>query len=206
MSRRKASTPWMTFAVTVVTGLVGPRPRIYTDVRADALTSEHQDHAEYCLPRGRRVHPVRPHGLYGPIDEFFGFRFGRLPYRSLEFRFETFDRPLFEEAPVINYPNENPYTRCTEFKYLTGQEHLKTSVVYEHPSADGDPYYPVPRPENAAMYRQYQYLAERTAGVDFCGRLATYRYDNMDQVVAQALALYRRIQNASERQLIAQPA
>ena len=100
---------------------------------------------------------------------------------------------------MVNYPNENPYTRCTEFKYLTGQEHPKTSVVYEYPKSEGDPYYPVPRPENAAMYRQYQALAERTEDVHFCGRLATYRYYNMDQVVAQALALYGRvIQRARE--------
>ena len=73
----------------------------------------------------------------GPIDEFFDYRFGKLPYRSLEFRFETFDRPVFQDAPVVNYPNENPYTRCTEFKYLTGQEHPKTSVVYEYPTSRG---------------------------------------------------------------------
>ncbi len=95
----------------------------------------------------------------GPIDEFFDYRFGRLPYRSLDFQFETIDRPVFQDAPVINYPNENPYTRVTEFKYLTGQEHPKTTVVYEYPKDDGDPYYPVPRPENAALYRQYQALA-----------------------------------------------
>jgi UDP-galactopyranose mutase len=129
----------------------------------------------------------------GPIDEFFDYRFGKLPYRSLEFRFETFDRPLFQTAPVINYPNENPYTRCTEFKYLTGQEHPKTSVVYEYPKSTGDPYYPVPRPENATLYGHYRRMAERTAGVHFCGRLATYRYYNMDQVVGQSLALYRRL-------------
>ena len=142
----------------------------------------------------------------GPIDEFFDYRFGKLPYRSLEFRFETFDRPVFQDAPVVNYPNENPYTRCTEFKYLTGQEHPKTSVVYEYPSAEGDPYYPVPRPENAAMYRQYQALAERTEDVHFCGRLATYRYYNMDQVVAQALALYGRMTKEEQRMAVAQSA
>jgi UDP-galactopyranose mutase len=106
---------------------------------------------------------------------------------------------------VVNYPNENPYTRCTEFKYLTGQEHPKTSVVYEYPTDDGDPYCPVPRPENAAMYRQYQALAERTADVHFCGRLATYRYYNMDQVVAQSLALYARL-TKRERSAVAQSA
>jgi UDP-galactopyranose mutase len=144
----------------------------------------------------REIEQVIPYGemIYtGPVDEFFDFRFGRLPYRSLEFRFETFDRPVFQPAPVVNYPNENPYTRCTEFKYLTGQEHSRTSVVYEYPRGQGDPYYPVPRPENASMYREYQALAERTPGVYFTGRLATYKYYNMDQVVAQALTVYRRM-------------
>ena len=103
---------------------------------------------------------------------------------------------VFQAAPVVNYPNENPYTRCTEFKYLTGQEHPRTSVVYEYPRADGDPYYPVPRPENASMFREYQALAERTAGVYFTGRLATYKYYNMDQVVAQSLMLYRKLSGA----------
>jgi UDP-galactopyranose mutase len=106
---------------------------------------------------------------------------------------------------VVNYPNENPYTRCTEFKYLTGQEHPKTSVVYEYPRADGDPYYPVPRPENAAMYREYEALARLTTGVHFCGRLATYKYYNMDQVVAQALTLYKRLIGGRPR-VIAQSA
>jgi UDP-galactopyranose mutase len=139
----------------------------------------------------------------GPIDEFFDYRFGKLAYRSLQFRFETFDRPVFQDAPVINYPNENPYTRCTEFKYLTGQEHAKTSVVYEYPKADGDPYYPVPQPENAAIYRQYRSLADRTPAVHFCGRLATYRYYNMDQVVAQALALYEKSMRRETPRLVA---
>src|SRR5919205_388622 len=130
----------------------------------------------------------------GPIDEFFDLRYGKLPYRSLEFRFETHDRPVFQPAPVVNYPNEHPYTRVTEFKYLTGQEHAKTTVVYEHPQAHGDPYYPVPRPENAELYRRYEELARRLDDVVFVGRLATYRYYNMDQVVAQALATYRRLE------------
>ncbi|HEU4534150.1 MAG TPA: UDP-galactopyranose mutase, partial [Polyangiaceae bacterium] len=114
-------------------------------------------------------------------------------YRSLEFRHETVAQPTFQAAGTINYPNEHAYTRVTEFKYLTGQEHAKTSIVYEYPRAEGDPYYPVPRPENAALYRQYQALAEATPGVHFVGRLATYKYYNMDQVVAQALTLYARI-------------
>ena len=129
----------------------------------------------------------------GPVDEFFTFRYGKLPYRSLEFRFETYDEATHQQAPVVNYPNEHPYTRVTEFKYLTGQEHPKTTVVYEFPRAEGDPYYPVPRPENRELYERYKTLADATPGVHFVGRLATYKYYNMDQVVAQALALYRRI-------------
>ena len=133
----------------------------------------------------------------GPIDEYFDFALGRLPYRSLEFRFETHDRPIFQEAAVVNYPNEHAYTRCTEFKYLTGQTHPRTSVVYEYPQAEGDPYYPIPMPENNALFRRYQELAARAGNVHFTGRLGTYKYYNMDQVVAQSLALYRRLLTAT---------
>ncbi len=129
----------------------------------------------------------------GPVDEFFDFRLGKLPYRSLDFVFQTFDRPVFQPAAVINYPNDHAYTRVTEFKYLTGQVHEKTSVVYEIPSDDGDPYYPIPRPQNAELYRQYKTLADGTPNVHFVGRLATYRYYNMDQVVGQALSTYEKI-------------
>ena len=129
----------------------------------------------------------------GPIDEFFDYRFGRLPYRSLRFEHRTHDQEKFQPAPVVNYPNEHAYTRITEFKYLTGQTHEKTSIVYEYPCDGGEPYYPVPRPENAQVYEKYRELAAATTGVYFCGRLANYRYFNMDQVVAQALHLFRNI-------------
>src|SRR5256885_1111767 len=129
----------------------------------------------------------------GPVDSFFDYRYGKLPYRSLEFKHETHDTATFQEAPVVNYPNEHLYTRITEFKYLTGQEHPKTSIVYEYPRAEGNPYYPVPRPENAELYKKYQKLANATKGVHFVGRLATYKYYNMDQVVAQALTLYGKL-------------
>jgi UDP-galactopyranose mutase len=131
----------------------------------------------------------------GPVDEFFDLRFGKLPYRSLEFKHETYDKEYFQIAPVVNYPNEHAYTRVTEFKYLTGQQHSKTAVVYEFPRAEGDPYYPVPRPENASLYKQYQALADATPGVHFVGRLATYKYYNMDQVVAQALTVVAKLHN-----------
>jgi UDP-galactopyranose mutase len=130
----------------------------------------------------------------GPVDEFFDYRFGPLPYRSLQFRHVTLDRPHFQPVAVVNYPSpEVPYTRITEYKHLTGQSHGRTSISFEYPCDDGDPYYPVPNPENAVLFKKYQTLAERTPGVWFVGRLATYRYYNMDQVVGQALALYQRL-------------
>ena len=141
----------------------------------------------------REIIPYREMIYTGPIDEFFDYCYGKLPYRSLAFQHETINTVRYQEAPVINYPNEHPYTRVTEFKYLTGQEHAKTALVYEYPGAEGDPYYPIPRPENTALYRQYQTLAERTVGVYFVGRLATYKYYNMDQVTAQALALFEKL-------------
>jgi UDP-galactopyranose mutase len=137
--------------------------------------------------------PYREMIYTGPIDAFFDYRYGKLPYRSLRFQHETHATEVYQSAPVINYPNDYAYTRVTEFKYLTGQEHAKTSIVYEYPEAEGDPYYPVPCPENAALYKRYKALADATAGVTFVGRLATYKYYNMDQVVAQALAVYRKV-------------
>lgn len=144
----------------------------------------------------REILEIIPHKemIYtGPIDGFFDYCYGKLPYRSLDFKHETLNEPVHQPQAVINYPNEHLYTRVTEFKYLTGQEHPKTSIVYEYPKAEGDPYYPVPRPENAELYKQYKALADATPGVHFVGRLATYKYYNMDQVVAQALALYAQL-------------
>jgi UDP-galactopyranose mutase len=129
----------------------------------------------------------------GPIDLFFDYRYGKLPYRSLEFKHETINTPVHQPVAVVNYPNEHLYTRVTEFKYLTGQEHSKTGIVYEFPRAEGDPYYPVPRSENAELYKKYKALADATPEVHFVGRLATYKYYNMDQVVAQALMVYKKI-------------
>jgi UDP-galactopyranose mutase len=126
----------------------------------------------------------------GPVDAYFDHAFGKLPYRSLEFRHETLTASQVQAVGTVNYPNEQAYTRITEFKHLTGQRHAKTSVVYEYPRAEGDPYYPVPRPENAVLYERYRERTKALSNVHFVGRLATYRYYNMDQVVAQALKLY----------------
>jgi UDP-galactopyranose mutase len=130
----------------------------------------------------------------GPVDEYFGFRFGRLPYRSLRFRHETLDREWALPTGTVNHPAEaTPYTRVSEYKWMTGQRHKRTSITYEYPSAEGDPYYPIPRPENQALYKRYEALADAEADTWFVGRLATYRYYNMDQVVGQALATFDRI-------------
>ncbi len=130
----------------------------------------------------------------GPIDEYFGHRFGPLPYRSLEFRHETHDVERYQPVAVVNYPDpEVPWTRITEYKHLTGQTAPRTSITHEYPRAQGDPYYPIPRPENQALFRRYEALADALPDVSFVGRLATYRYYNMDQVVGQALAKYRRL-------------
>jgi UDP-galactopyranose mutase len=138
----------------------------------------------------------------GPVDEFFDYRFGKLPYRSLQFRHETLAVAKHQPVAVINYPNDHDYTRVTEFKHLTGQIHSKTSLVYEYPCNGGDPYYPVPRPENAALYKRYEALSAATPHVHFTGRLATYKYYNMDQVVAQALALCTKLSGVSREELV----
>jgi len=138
-----------------------------------------------------------------PIDEYFEYRFGPLPYRSLRFEFETLDMPQAQPVAVINYPNDHLYTRITEFKHLSGQSHPKTTRVYEYPQSEGDPYYPIPRAENAALYKKYQELAGSTPGVHFVGRLGTYKYYNMDQVVAQALTTFAKISGLRRAESVA---
>ena len=137
----------------------------------------------------------------GPIDAFYGHRFGRLPYRSVRFEHEHLPGvKRFQEVASINYPDARPYTRITEFRHLTGQAHSGTSIVREYPQACGDPYYPVPGPDSEALYKKYRALADREARVVFVGRLAQYRYYNMDQVTGAALVaatrLARRLQRA----------
>jgi UDP-galactopyranose mutase len=144
------------------------------------------------------VIPYREMVYTGPIDAFFDYRYGSLPYRSLEFRFETHDADQYQSVGTVNYPNEYAYTRITEFRHLTGQQHKQTTIVFEYPKAEGDPYYPVPRPANQEQYQLYAAMAEQQDDVHFVGRLATYRYYNMDQVVAQALALYKKLASRRE--------
>ena len=171
-----------------------------------AMFSAMLDHPNIDVLLGTDYHDVEKeieagHVIFtGPIDEYFDFRYGKLPYRSLRFEHSTVDEEQFQPVATVNYPDPAvPYTRITEYKHLTGQQHAKTSITYEYPSAEGDPYYPIPRPENQALFKKYEALADATPGVTFVGRLATYRYYNMDQVVGQALAAFRRIDAARAR-------
>jgi UDP-galactopyranose mutase len=130
----------------------------------------------------------------GAIDEFFDYRFGKLPYRSLRFEWETRAVEYSQPVAQINYPNAQiPFTRQTEFKHITGQTHAKTTLCREYSHSEGEPFYPIPCTQNAALYKQYQSLATEEKHVHFAGRLASYKYLNMDQVTAQALTLYRCI-------------
>jgi UDP-galactopyranose mutase len=130
----------------------------------------------------------------GPIDAFFRYSEGRLPYRSIFFaHVHLAERSQFQSVGTVNYPGEVPFTRITEFKHLTGQTHSGTSLVYEYPQAEGDPYYPIPRPENAEIYARYRALAQRAQKTTFVGRLAEYKYFNMDQAVGSALSAMKSL-------------
>jgi UDP-galactopyranose mutase len=128
-----------------------------------------------------------------PIDYFFDFKHGKLPYRSQRFEFETLDAEFHQEAAVINYPNDFQFTKVTEAKHMTFQKHPKTTIVREYPSADGEPYYPMPMPEARELYDKYRDDANKIKTVHFVGRLAEYRYYNMDQAVKRSLDLIEEI-------------
>jgi len=171
------------------------------------------DHPNITLRLGADFAEVREQVSYdrlvytGPIDEYFGHRYGPLPYRSLRFEHRTLPVEQHQAVAVVNYPDEaTPFTRVTEYKHLTGQVAAVTSVTFEYPAAEGDPYYPIPRPENQALFKRYEALAIAEPDVIFVGRLATYRYYNMDQVVGQALATYRRLRAREEQAVLADAA
>ena len=159
------------------------------------------------------------HMVYsGAIDEFFDFRHGRLPYRSLRFEPESFTpeqlagrekiagrKGFWQPAMQVNYPNEEEFTRIVEIKHATGQECANTTIVREYPQdylPGREAYYPVPAPDAAAVYRRYQEEAEARKNVSFIGRLATYRYYNMDQVTGMALKEAEKLGGAGEREVI----
>jgi UDP-galactopyranose mutase len=135
------------------------------------------------------------HTVYtGPIDTYFSSCFGRLPYRSLLFEHEHLASvDLLQPVCTVNYPNEKPYTRVTEFKHATGQQGPGTSIVREYPSAEGEPYYPIPTAKNSELHARYRLLADNEPTVTFVGRLAEYRYYNMDQAIAASLKASERI-------------
>jgi UDP-galactopyranose mutase len=136
----------------------------------------------------------------GPIDEYFHFRFGHLPYRSLRFERETLEQEFFQPAVQVNYPNDFDFTRIIEIKHVTGQKLPVTTIVREYPEDYGpnkEAYYPIPAPDAQRQYKQYAELAAKEKNVSFVGRLATYRYYNMDQVVGMALAEFERIKTFS---------
>jgi UDP-galactopyranose mutase len=158
-------------------------PNIKVMLQTDHLEVKHR------IPHRRTIYT-------GPIDEYFGYRLGRLPYRSLQFEHVSLNKEWHQPVAVVNYPQTEDYTRVTEYKHLTGQTHPGTSITYEYPSDKGDPYYPVPNAQNEQLFKRYEALAAEVADVWFVGRLATYRYYNMDQVVGQALATFKRIDAA----------
>jgi UDP-galactopyranose mutase len=136
---------------------------------------------------------VKPRTLIytGMVDALFDYTYGRLTYRSLEFRHKNVARDSYQPVATVNYPMDYDYTRVTEYRKLTGQEASSTTVTYEYPRAyekEGDEaYYPIPLDSNAAMHERYKTEARGLANVHFVGRLAQYAYLNMDQVVSAAL-------------------
>lgn len=129
----------------------------------------------------------------GPIDYYFDYKFGKLPYRSLTFNFEHHEMERLQQAGVVNYPNDNDFTRITEFKHFYKQRHHGTTICYEYPHADGEPYYPIPALECRQQYLRYAEEAKLLDKVHFVGRLAQYKYLNMDQVVLNALNLVEEL-------------
>ena len=138
------------------------------------------------------------HLIYtGPIDEYFDYTHGELPYRSLRFDFEHFNKPFYQPSATVNFPNAHDYTRITEFKHATGQQTTGTTIAREYPQAhirgENEPYYPIPLDTNHGLYEKYAgEVGKAGEYVTFAGRLADYKYYNMDQAVGRALAVFRK--------------
>jgi UDP-galactopyranose mutase len=132
----------------------------------------------------------------GPIDYFFDYKFGKLPYRSIRFEFQTFNQELYQPAAQINYVDDGvTFTRVVEHKYLSNQKNNKTTVSFEYSQQDGEPFYPIPTAGNKELFEKYNSEAKKNAQVIFIGRLAEYQYYNMDQVVASTLTTFERMQD-----------
>lgn len=174
----------------------------YQAIPADGYTKMFEnmlDHPKIDVITGVDFAEIRDAYAYdrlvytGPVDEYFGFCYGALPYRSLRFDHAVIEQENYQPVATVNYPDENtPYTRITEYKHFTGDTGAVTSITTEYPAAEGDPYYPIPREENQRLYKRYEALAQMEQNTLFVGRLATYKYYNMDQVVGQALATWRK--------------
>ncbi|MFN3619993.1 UDP-galactopyranose mutase [Sphingorhabdus sp.] len=174
----------------------------YQAIPADGYTKMFEnilDHPKIDVMTGVDFAEIRDSYSYdrlvytGPVDEYFGFCYGALPYRSLRFDHAVIEQENYQPVATVNYPDENtPYTRITEYKHFTGDTGAVTSITTEYPAAEGDPYYPIPREENQRLYKRYEALAQVEVNTLFVGRLATYKYYNMDQVVGQALATWRK--------------
>ena len=174
----------------------------YQAIPADGYTKMFEnilDHPKIDVITGIDFAEVRDAYSYdrlvytGPVDEYFNFCYGALPYRSLRFDHAVIEQENYQPVATVNYPDENtPYTRITEYKHFTGDTGAVTSITTEYPAAEGDPYYPIPREENQLLYKRYEALALREENTLFVGRLATYKYYNMDQVVGQVLATWRK--------------
>ena len=131
----------------------------------------------------------------GSIDYFFDYQFGPLPYRSLKFVFKTLNKKWFQPVGVVNYPNNYKFTRIAEFKHLTGQEYFKTTICYEYPQDyvpdKNIPCYPIPKKETQEIYEKYKNAAQKLKTVYFVGRLAEYKYFNMDMCVKKGMEIGR---------------
>jgi len=138
----------------------------------------------------------------GMIDELFDYKFGPLPYRSLDLQFETIDVEYFQEVATVNYPNDHDFTRITEFKHLHPIKIGKTTIVKEYPqnyeAGKSEPYYPVFTQDAQGLYNKYFEHAKRLNNLILVGRLAEYKYYDMDDVVERALEVFNK-EVASER-------
>ncbi|MDR2007399.1 MAG: UDP-galactopyranose mutase [Alphaproteobacteria bacterium] len=132
----------------------------------------------------------------GKLDEYFNYKHGNLPYRSLRFEFENLEQEKYQEAPVVNYPNDYDFTRITEYKQLTGQKSFNTTISREYSMDDGEPYYPIPNDKSAQIVEKYALEVAQLKNVYFLGRLAEYKYYNMDAVVASAINKFKEVEES----------
>ena len=142
----------------------------------------------------------------GPIDRFFEFKYSlkdKLEYRSINFVSETIDTEYFQENSVINYPGtEVDFTRIIEYKHFGNQVSAKTTIVKEFTVAEGEPYYPVPNEKNRLIYEKYKRDAEQLTDIYFVGRLANYKYFNMDQAFKNALDLFYSLEHVAQQKKV----